>query len=84
MHYYGYMGGVSFWDVLGHIVIVLLVIWLVIRIVCGPRWSRRWGRGMGGPGMWQSHNALQILNERFAKGEINKEEYEERKKTLLG
>ena len=83
MHY-GYMG-FSFWDTLGHILIVLLIIWVVLRLVCGPRWSRRWGRGgMGGPGMWQSHNALQILNERYAKGEINKEEYEERKKTLMG
>ncbi len=29
-------------------------------------------------------NALAILNERFAKGEIDKAEYEERKKSLVG
>jgi len=28
--------------------------------------------------------ALDILEERFAKGEIGKEEYEERRKTLIG
>lgn len=27
--------------------------------------------------------AMDILNERFAKGEINKEDYEEKKKTLM-
>ena len=30
-----------------------------------------------------THSALQILNERFAKGEIQKEEYNERKGAIL-
>jgi putative membrane protein len=34
---------------------------------------------MGDP----THSALQILNERFAKGEIQKQEYEERKAAIL-
>jgi len=30
-----------------------------------------------------SYSALQILDERYARGEIQKEEYEERKATIL-
>ena len=32
---------------------------------------------------YSSHSALQILDERYARGEIQKEEYEERKATIL-
>jgi uncharacterized membrane protein len=39
---------------------------------------------MGGRGMWHAHSAIATLNDRYAKGEITKEDYEERKKTLLG
>jgi putative membrane protein len=52
-----------------------------------------WGGGHhhgGPPGygmdrMWgpPTHSALQILNERFARGEIQKDEYEEKKAAIL-
>jgi uncharacterized membrane protein len=75
------MGGFDFWTVLGHILVVLLIIWVVVRLIAG----RRWHRGMmGGRGMWHAHSAIATLNDRYAKGEITKEDYEERKKTLLG
>lgn len=83
MHY-GYYGNFGIWgfllDSLWHIALLALIIWFLIWLFSGRR-GRRWGNM---PGMWQSHSALQILNERYAKGEINKEEYEERKKTLMG
>ncbi|MHC4435138.1 MAG: SHOCT domain-containing protein [Planctomycetota bacterium] len=44
----------------------------------GPPWHMM-GRGWGPA----SHSALQILNERFARGEIEKDEYEDRKAIIL-
>ena len=49
-------------------VIILLVVWLV-RSFSGDR----------GP---SEKSARQILDERFAKGEIDREEYEQKKQTL--
>ena len=48
---------------------------------------RMFGRGSSGCGSHRDNtthqeNAREILDKRFAKGEINKEEYEEMKKTL--
>ena len=44
----------------------------------GPPWHT-------GDRMWSppTHSALQILNERFARGEIQKDEYEDKKATIL-
>lgn len=48
--------------------IVLLVVWIV--------------RAMGNNGTGGEKNARQILDERFARGEISREEYEEKKKSI--
>lgn len=53
--------------------IVALVVWLV-RAFSG-----------GGPGgSERKPSPLDILDERFARGEISQEEYEERRRTLIG
>lgn len=54
------------------IVIVVLAVWLVIYL------TRRTG------GTSSQQNALDILNQRYARGEISKEEYERMKKDISG
>ena len=70
--YYGHMFG---WGIWGWLMmplfwggIILLVVWLV-REVSGTNSSR-------------SNRALEILKERYAKGEISREEFEAKKKDL--
>ena len=68
---YGYPSGFSGW--------IMMVLWWVLifaGIVVVVRWvsdSRRDGGGV---------SPLDILKERYAKGEIDKKEFEERKRTL--
>ena len=59
--------------------IVCAVIFLFARGICAGG-SHHWG-----PRAWGDSNqsALQILNDRFARGEIQKEEYGERKAVIL-
>ena len=71
---YGMFGGIGmifFW-----VVLIVLVVFLVRSIAGG--WP---SRPTSQPPPTGSA-ALEILKERYAKGEISKEEYEERKKTL--
>jgi putative membrane protein len=60
---------VGFWAL-----VVLLVVWLVRGTA-----DRRPRQGAGRPS-----EAIAILEERFARGEIDREEFEERRSTLLG
>ena len=62
---------------------MMLLFWggLVILIVLGVRWMGTGSsRGIGGPGL--ENRALEILEERYARGEIDKEEFEERRRLL--
>lgn len=70
--YYGHMFG---WGIWGWLMmplfwggIILLVVWLV--------------REVSGTNSSQSNRALEILKERYAKGEISREEFEAKKKDL--
>ena len=70
--YYGHM---FCWGIWGWLMmplfwggIILLVVWLV--------------REVSGTNSSQSNRALEILKERYAKGEISREEFEAKKKDL--
>ena len=94
MNYYGYgydYGHFLGWGILGMTIMVLfwvLVVMLVIRLVRWLAGDSNWhDRKMC---RWQCWNemsggdsALDILRERYAKGEINKTEFEEKKKDIL-
>ena len=64
-----------------------MVVWLLLLaalvvaavIVLRVLWGR--GSGSGGP-RTRADQALRILEERYARGEIDREEFEERRRTL--
>jgi putative membrane protein len=71
-----------------HVLLWILIVWFIIWLIRGARAHRHhhmWcnGENCNHP-MHGGSSAFGILRERFAKGEINKEEYEEKKKTLMG
>ncbi len=75
----GMMGGFGWWWLLPVLAILFLalIIWAIVMLM----------RGLSQPGHSQPEygspdSALEILKQRYAKGEINKEEYEEKKKDL--
>jgi putative membrane protein len=91
MYNYGYTGYEHMfgWGIFGLLLMVLIwvivisiVVRIVARIVGGPRYGghgwRHWRP------MAHGDSALNILNERYAKGEINKDEFEQKKKDILG
>ena len=73
----GMMGGFGWGGLMGIGMIVFwgLVIWGIIALVRGGAW--------GNAGFHtQTDSAQEILKKRYARGEINKAEYEEKKKDL--
>jgi putative membrane protein len=79
MYYHpGYMIGFGLLALIAgliHLLFWLFVIIVIIKLV-KRRKNGSWHK------MWQDRGAVGILRERFAKGEISKEEFEERKRVL--
>jgi putative membrane protein len=59
--------------------VVMLLFWAAV--ITGIALGIRWLLGQGRPG--RADSALDILRERYARGEINREEFEQRKRDLL-
>jgi putative membrane protein len=81
---YGFMGwmpfiGIFFW---------LFILFLVVAAVRGWRGHLMgpcmMGHGMTGHGMERRSPGLDVLEERYARGEINREEYLQKKQDILG
>jgi len=62
--------------ILGPLFMILVVAALIAAVVLAVKWL---GSGSQGP---RRPDALDILKERYARGEIDKDEYQERRKTL--
>ena len=74
---YGMMGGFGAmgWMSIIWIGVLGLIIWAVLAVARGTSQP-------GGSGSGQTDSALEILKRRYARGEINKAEFEEKKKDL--
>jgi putative membrane protein len=71
-------GGGWAWMFLGPLMMILFVAAIVVLVVVALRWLH--GGGLGPPGARQT--PLDILKERFARGEIDRAEFEERRRAL--
>ena len=70
MFHHGFMGfGWIIW-----LAIIAIAVWLILRFTTKNRIKGDTSRGK---------SSIDILDERYAKGEIDKEEYEERKSKIL-
>ena len=74
-YHYGILYGL--FHILWWVLVIAFVLWILRLLRGGPRYHNRFRHGDG-----YHKDALDILKERYAKGEINKEEFEEKKKDL--
>jgi putative membrane protein len=75
-------GGWQYWWICPLMMLFMIVVFAVIFFTVRRSWgdgSHRWEPPWRSPG----HSALQILSERFARGEIQKVEYEEKRAAIL-
>jgi putative membrane protein len=79
--YWGYSSGGSWWGLLIGILFLVLIISVIVSLMGGHRHGR-WHHYNDRYGS-ERQNALDILRERYARGEIDKTEYEQKKADLM-
>lgn len=77
-YYNNFLGGYGLFGPLFMIIFWGLIIWVIVRLVKGGGHS-----GCCGHGDDSGSKVLAILKERYAKGEIDKKEFEQKKKELV-
>ncbi len=70
--YPGHGWGMGWWWIIG-LILLIFIIWMVVKAVNTRQTTDK----------KQEKTALDILKERYAKGEIDKQEYEERRRELM-
>lgn len=84
---YGYYGGYYPYHMFEGVFMIIFWVFLIVillRIILRSRGHMGWRGRHGWPG-WQGPehtSASEILKERYAKGEINKEQFEQMKKDI--
>ena len=82
-YYDGHMGGAWHGWFFGPLMMVLLLAAVVALVVLVLRWLGPHGPSQGAsPTAAGGRTAIDILKERFARGEIDREEFEERRRVL--
>jgi putative membrane protein len=76
MNYYGYdmMGGWGIFMMIILVILIVIIVYAVMKLVQG-------GNNSATP-QSSRDEALEILNQRYVKGEISDEEYQQKKKIL--
>ena len=79
----GMMGGYGMMGWFGGIFSLIVWILIIVGLILLIKWLVQSTKTEPGPSARQTSSALEILKERYARGEIDKQEFEEKKKDLL-
>lgn len=71
-------GGFGFINLIFSVFWIVILVWVIAMVVRALRGKPVWR----GEGIHLGNSALDILKERYAKGEIDRQEFEEKKKDL--
>jgi putative membrane protein len=77
------MGGFWVMAIISALVSLAIAIGVIVLIVLGIRWFVRQERASRPPAP-RSDDPLEVLRQRYARGEIDEEEYERRRRVLGG